>query len=671
MTPVTRNRVVIGATAVLVFGAAIIIAAIVSDAISTDDEFVLDEPGEAIPLVGLTASSAPDGAPLADSVAAPGAVVAAVAVPLPPPLLPDTPPVDAVGVVDSSAADSTEPAVATVAEPVTSSAPGLPTSTTVEERVTSSSPTLPATTTAVPAPTSPATTPGPGGAPTVDDPATTAPDVGTIYRFFDLCADRLVQECPLGVGGTVLFAGGSAPPPPVAIDIITDPAPAIRDQIRCELSWPSSTSIPVLVMSNRPLDVSHATLSVGNVIKVDEVLNQRTTPSEIAWYEQRVAAGTPVGTAVGDGVHSCLEFDLEGPGAPAGLDRNGRVRAEVTAFAGSSTATLVRDFDGEFRAGKPPVQIIPVDGYRAVVVIPQRKDDTVNATLFASWQSVGWPGTGPCPANDRPGESGFLTPRSPATGPKEASAVQLSAPGYPFDRAYTHYTVWDLYLRSGTDYTLCVAWQLDDAREHWSVETPAAWRVNVSGRVLGYNSQVDEGSLLLRMPGIQDCFVANPGQFSFGGRDLFPEQTLYHSGGWETWPLPDPSICASRGWRVPETIEIEARLSAPGDETLYGIARVPFGVLLDTCVFRSPSGSVTSGCDGPTVEWRIKRVLCGGPIAIGSCGSPDRTLTTEIRLSPDQNNSWSDPKSWAISQVLVADLSDPVTSADRVDPPPP
>lgn len=90
-------------------------------------------------------------------------------------------------------------------------------------------------------------------------------------------------------------------------------------------------------------------------------------------------------------------------------------------------------------------------------------------------------------------------------------------------------------------------------------------------------------------------------------------------------------------------------------------------VLLNTSVFRSTSGTY-AGCDGPTVEWRLKKVLCGGPIGGGSCGGPDITLTTKIHMTPDINNPSADPKSWSVSRVAIADFDDSGTiDTDRLD----
>ncbi len=618
----TATLTAVGLVGVFI-GVAFIVAAL-SDSARTEDHVVLDEAGPVVPVAALgPATTASENSDVGSH-----AVVAPALVPLPPPLLPGEP-----SPVALSSLDVADPPASTVATPTTpvtpQPAPDTSTATTLD---TNDSPTA------------------------IADPAVASPDFGTIYRFFDLCADEPVADCPVGVGGTVLFGGGSAPTPPLDVDIFTEPTQAIRDQVRCDLAWPSSTVIPVLVTSNQPLSTLHTKLLLGTGQPVDNVVNQRSVPSETDWYDQRVQSGQPVGTAVGDGVHTCLEFDLEGPVAPPDVDRNGYFEAEISAWGESSHDALVRGFFGNHRAGKPPVRIVPQDGYRATLIVPQRKDDTVAVTLFTMSQDHGLPGRGECPTNPSQNSYGFLTPRNPATGPTAFPAAQLASPGYPFDRDYSHYKVWDLYLQSGEDYVLCVSWDLDGAREHWVMQTPASWTIQIYGDQLGYNRTVPEGSLLLRVPGINGCWVANPGLSYYGNRP-FPEVTLKHSSGWETWWLPDPNLCNSGGWRLPDTIEIEARLSAFGDDTLYGLAQVPLDVLLNTCVFRSPSGT-SAGCDGPTVEWRLQKVLCGGPISTGSCGGPDITLTTEILMTPDRDNLSPDPKSWSISQIAIADFDD-------------
>ena len=530
-----------------------LVAAWLTDVITEDHEVVMEDPGPGFPVSDRLAG-ADDGSTDVGS----HAVLVPATVALPPPLLPGEPAWMATGSAGGPPAPTP-----TIADQPTSGGPGA-------------TPTTAPTTTADATTSTATTTPSTAG-PAVAD---ASPAIGTLWRFLDLCADQPVPQCPAGIGATVLFGGGSAPPPPLAFDIFPDPPQAIRDQVRCDLAWPSGTVLPVLLTSNQPLDVADARLRIRNGAAIDSVLDQRTMPTEVGWYEQRVLAGALVGTSVGDGVHTCLAFRLDGPAAPTGIDRNGYFEVEVTAYVGSRSHTVTRRFDGHYLAGKPSVRVIPVDGYRATVIVPQRQNDNVTVTLFTTSQDHGSPGRGACPTNSQQKLIGFLTPRNPGVGPPAYPPAQLADPGYPFDRDYTHYRVWDLYLKSGQDYVLCISWELDGVREHWVMQTPASYRVYVGGTTLGYNRTVAEGSLLLRIPGIEDCWVANPGQFSADGRDPFPEILLQHHSGWETWRLPDPTLCNSNGWRLPETIEIEARLTAPGDTTLYGITRIPLHELL-------------------------------------------------------------------------------------------
>ena len=607
-----------------------LVAAWLTDVITEDYEVVMEDPGPGFPVSDRLAG-ADDGSTDVGS----HAVLVPATVALPPPLLPGEPAWMATGSAGGPPAPTP-----TIADQPTSGGPGA-------------TPTTAPTTTADATTSTATTTPSTAG-PAVAD---ASPAIGTLWRFLDLCADQPVPQCPAGIGATVLFGGGSAPPPPLAFDIFPDPPQAIRDQVRCDLAWPSGTVLPVLLTSNQPLDVADARLRIRNGAAIDSVLDQRTMPTEVGWYEQRVLAGALVGTSVGDGVHTCLAFRLDGPAAPTGIDRNGYFEVEVTAYVGSRSHTVTRRFDGHYLAGKPSVRVIPVDGYRATVIVPQRQNDNVTVTLFTTSQDHGSPGRGACPTNSQQKLIGFLTPRNPGVGPPAYPPAQLADPGYPFDRDYTHYRVWDLYLKSGQDYVLCISWELDGVREHWVMQTPASYRVYVGGTTLGYNRTVAEGSLLLRIPGIEDCWVANPGQFSADGRDPFPEILLQHHSGWETWRLPDPTLCNSNGWRLPETIEIEARLTAPGDTTLYGITRIPLQELLGTCVFRSPSGDPAPvECDGPPVEWRLQKVLCGGPISTGSCGGPDITLGIRLAVRPDIQNLTTDPRDWSVSQVAIADF---------------
>lgn len=329
MTRSLPLRIALGLVGLLASAA---LAAFVTDLVMTDTTFRLDDPTEAqtVPVLDIDASGVPV------ETDDPGAMVAPVLVPSTPPLLPDpprTPPV-----IDD---DPNAPGAAVTTEP---------------------------------APTDVSSPSWNGLAMQMMQPfEVTAAGFDTVFRFFDLCADASqVTACPDGFGATVLFAGGSAPPPPVDLVLIPDPPQPIRDQVRCDLAWPSSTTIPLLIVSNQPLDLYHARLSLTDGREVDEAVNQRATPSEVTWYEGRIQGGSQVGLAVGDGVHACVEFRLDGPQAPSGIDRTDRFHVRVTGFAGQSSATRATTFDGTYSANKPPVTIHPVDGYRAVVVVPQR-----------------------------------------------------------------------------------------------------------------------------------------------------------------------------------------------------------------------------------------------------------------------------------------------------------
>lgn len=248
--------------------------------------------------------------------------------------------------------------------------------------------------------------------------------------------------------------------------------------------------------------------------------------------------------------------------------------------------------------------------------------------------------------------------RNPVSGPAAYSESSLAASGYPWDRAYSHYTVWDLYLTSGSDYVLCVQWAGDDGtvHDHFVVQTPNLWSFQLYGTRLGYNSKVDAGSMSLHVPGIQGCWVANPGQGSAGGRDPFPEVTLSNPGGWDTWSLPDPTLCLSHGWRYPDVVEVWAGLSALGDDTIYGIVRLPVSVLMQDCRAdrANPVQSSTDGCEGPTLEWRSQKVLCGGPIGIGDCkGNLFRTLGLHVVMVGDSRWERTGPLDWIISHTAV------------------
>jgi len=609
----------------------------------------------------------------------PGAFVDPILVPAPPPILPGEAPPPPIPRPEPEAATTTTTSVppsstttATTAAGgggdgggggATSTTAASATSTTAASTTTTTA--APTTTTSTSTTTTSTTTPSGGTGTTfpvwsatvvaIADPvADLVPIFATIFRFFDLCAETGGQGCPPGVGGTVLYEGGKAPPPPLKMDVIPEPTQAIRDQVRCDLAWPSSKRIPVLITSNRPLDLFHTTLSIEGGATVHEVNNGRSDPSEFARYEQLRKDGKPVGTTLGNAIHTCVAFDIEAASAPANVSRTGRFEVAANGFAGQSHAKITRAFGGDYKAGKPPIKIHALDGYRAMVVVPQRRDDIVTTSMFIDHDAYGTAGPGPCTPNTSKLYHGQLTPRSPSKGPIEYSVSDMNAADYPYDRDYTHYTVWDLYLTSGSGHVLCVGWQEDDAHELWHIETPNLWQFNLWGRVLHYNSFVKKGSLTLRVPGINDCWVANPGQGSAGGRDPFPDEGLSHTSGWEFWFLPDSALCSSNGWRYPDPIEVWAELSEPGDNTVYGVARIPVAALMKDCKGdrAAPVQSSDDGCKGPTVEWRNQNVLCGGPIATGNCqGDLFRSLATWTVMRGDSRWDRTTPKDWLIAQI--------------------
>lgn len=620
-------------------------AALVSDLVRSEAAFVLEDPVEALPVIPFGAAT---GAGEADLDQIPGAMLSPVLVPAPPPLLPGEPTAQPAG-----GGSTSTPGTTITSAPGTATPPG-PTPNTKAVGV--------------------AAAPGSWMTSIVDltEAQANEPTLVTVYRFFDLCADALSTACPDGLGATVLFAGSDTPPPPLAVEIMPDPPQAVRSSVRCDLPWPSGTTIPLLILSNRPLDLYHARLSLAGGGEVASAVNLRTTAAESSWHASRVAAGKPVGTSLHDAVHTCVTIDIDGPSVPAGIQRTDRFSVTVTGFAGQSTATRTRTFDGAYTAGRAPVRIYPLDGYRAMMVVPQRANDAVGATLNPAWATTGLPGAGTCPTSGS-AYSQSLTQRNPAQGATAYSTADMQAADYPWDRDYTHYTVWDLYLESGHDYTVCVHWALDDLQERFTVRTPNLWSFNLNGRRLGYGSKVDAGSLTLHVPGIAHCWVANPGQGSAGGRDPFPEVTLSDPHGWATWAVPDPGLCLSQGSRYPDPVEVWSGLSKLGDNTVYGVARIPIPVLMKDCRVDQAAAVITlaDGCAGPTLEWRSQKVLCGGPIGLGDCkGDLIYNLTTWVWMSGDSRWDRTDPKDWIISQTVVMAEPEETLPLDELEPKP-
>ncbi|MDX1449425.1 MAG: hypothetical protein R3246_10245, partial [Acidimicrobiia bacterium] len=401
---------------------------------------------------------------------------------------------------------------------------------------------------------------------------------------------------------------------------------------------PSQTAIPLVLLSNRPFDLLHVRLRTADGVLLDEIVNTRSDPSEFTHFDQRRVAGKPLAPTPMDGAHTCilLRTDARVGSAP---ERTGQFEVFVQGYADQSYRAKTVTFTGGYDARRPPVQFLPQSANRAHVIVPQIAGDTV--VMWVHERYTGAPGCDGTP----PSLDTRAVRQTPASLPREYSPSALASPDYPWDRTYSHFTVWNLDLRSSTDYTVCIRWVIEDRGEEWYLETPDGIDLYVGAGPLRHTRSVVAGTLLVRMYGVSGCFVANP----HGQSDLwpkFPDQNLF---GDDTYLYTFPDMCHSGGRFIGPKIQIQA-LFADGTNDVYGMIEVPTQVLVDNCTdvgTGQPSGPCTR-----RLEWRNRNVLCGGGFGTPSCqGDLFFGLDIYFRVTVRDWNNRPDPLDWGVFPI--------------------
>jgi len=497
--------------------------------------------------------------------------------------------------------------------------------------------------------------PGPEGGAEVDAPAVaTAEVVGTAVRFFDLCAEDS-SGCPLGIAATVLYSGSV---PALEVVPIPEANQALLGDLRCDPGWPTSTEIPVVILSNRPLSLLHVRLTTGaEETLIDQAVNLKSPPSEHTLYDERVNAGRATAATVESGFHTCvtLRIDRVDPRP----NRIGHFELNVQAYA-SNEDTPGDDYDsssivfwGQYEGFAPPVRFYPLDENRAYLLVPQLPDDRTAVWVTEDYEAFrdqrSCEGGTPPPLDTR------STRRSPLAAP--VATPGLDSPTYPWDRAYSHHTLWDLRLRNSSDYTLCVSWPGENRTEEWELETPDGFALDVYSGAFRHTSTRVPDTMGIHMLGVEGCFDATPhGQ---GSRHYpFPYETVYGDGTYNG--MISDFMCLSGGRYIGSEIELRARFpdgEYPGDQDVYGVIRKPSNVLLGFCGalpwMDNPFSRQVAGCD-TQLEWRAPRgnTLCGGGLTTPDCrGELLYSLEVSFRSTLRDSNNRPDPTDWGIARA--------------------
>ncbi len=507
-----------------------------------------------------------------------------------------------------------------------------------------------AATTPTPAP------PGGWGAPSqlAAAVAATRPPPG-IAHFVDRCAQEATSGCPAGQPGTITpYEGSGGAPPPLEIRVWPELTKAQYPSLRCDPGYRTGTRVPVVVTTNLPLARYEVTLALRDAGQLDVDNGVGVDPTELTLFQQRQAAGT-VGADLANGTHYCFSLATEGdPGnaavAAAAAQLSPPLQHEVVVHGEGQVpagayptpeATVTSSFSLGGVGDRPPVRFQPLDGYHAQLVVPQGSRYPLSDTgvwIQPAYNPLVFDEPASCvdPSTLEPwSASGALT-----SDGQPVDAAELARPDYPYDRDYDRNAVWNIVLRSGREYLVCVRWGpgYGDV-EGWRVKTPQAMAFALSfGSLTVYDWEgtpvTGPGGLfftqqyMVRVPGL--CWVTG----------VRPQTSSYTTSGSTITEGYDQNapVCQSDGWPVGLSTELrleewidegdgarwhdrgERRVLTPPHCTSYGWALVAHAVVPLSCgpgdypltlEWVTPSNSVCgnglwSSCSSSKVRARMK-----------------------------------------------------------------
>jgi hypothetical protein len=396
-------------------------------------------------------------------------------------------------------------------------------------------------------------------------------------HFVDRCAQVATQGCPAGEPGTITpYEGSGGAPPALEIRLWPELTKAQYPDLRCDPGYRTGSRVPVVVTSNLPLQSHDIALTLRDAGPLDLRQVSGTDANELKLFQQRQAAGT-VGADLGNGAHYCFSLATEGDPTnaavavaasqlPPPLQYEVVVNGTGPIPAGPyppSQATVTQSFPVSAAGSRPPVRFQPLDGYRAQLVVPQGSrfplaDTGVWVQPAFNPFAFGEPSTCVDPATLTP----WAVPGAVSSPGSPVDPTELARADYPYDRDYDQNGVWNITLRSGREYLVCVRWGpgLDDV-EGWRVETPRALVFNLYFESLtAYDWQgtpvLDpDGNLfytqsyMVRVPGV--CGTTYPvpeGDSAYFARS--------GSAITETYNANRP-VCRSDGWPVPPSTELQ------------------------------------------------------------------------------------------------------------------
>lgn len=429
-------------------------------------------------------------------------------------------------------------------------------------------------------------------------------------RFLDFCADASDESCPLGFGATVLgtFGGGGDPGPFMLAEQLY---PASVSWLRCDPGRLRTIETMLMVFTTHPALVEVTYYPVDDPAATQTVVVDTSDASHsehVRFLTTLIDTGGP--TTGRDRVQNC--FVLTGEEA----SRRYLITAVATSYTGE-TATDTYSYTTPERRDRPPVVIAPLSDYEANVVIPvqgdgqhtsvlrvidateesPRCDEIERASVFVSGEGARRDVV-PLPA------AGFA-PYSGYGGAEDIGEEIISRGDWPYDPAYDTYQFWNLNLREGRNYLVCIWWVRSPSRSFDAatvVEREAQWlstpdRVTTRISLLGVrppDAGVTANSIVINAPCV---FV-----YLLPDRDLGRDDAVTYSAA------DAPVVCDYQGYVQPDVTtlrlhvgdgpEFEFAIPTPNRPTAY----VSSVVTLDLSTRRGSGlcGSGFGSCDPPT-----------------------------------------------------------------------
>lgn len=301
----------------------------------------------------------------------------------------------------------------------------------------------------------------------------TGPSGTSALRFLDFCADHGGDECPTGIGATVLgaFDGGGDPGPFDLLDLLYPH----RDELwRCDPPEEGPPTVyQLLMLTTHParLEVTYYPEDEPGAARGAVIDSTDPAHPEFAHFVATLAETG--GPAAGSGlVQSCLQ--LEGDATPR---RRYVIEVTATSYTGEIDSEVLTFRSPDLRE-RPPVEIVPLNDYAVDVYVPVEGDGRNTSVVRVIDVAVEGVTCDQIEADSVPGEDG-VTPRRHVVMPPEsgyvvwsgyrgtypiASESSFSDPSWPYDPAYTFRHVWNLNLREGRDYVVCIWWVRSPAR---------------------------------------------------------------------------------------------------------------------------------------------------------------------------------------------------------------